>query len=200
MQCIDNGVARLDGVIYTHHHFDHIAGFDDLRAFNYTSRKPVPLYLMTETLTQLQHVFSYAFYRDPANPSSTPLIDITQIGERPFTVASVEFTPIPLMHGPMRVNGYRFGRAAYCTDCNQIPPQSFELLQDLDVLILDALRLTPHPTHFSIEQAVEAALRIGARTTYFTHIAHDILHEEVEQSLPDSIHLSYDGLQIDMTD
>lgn len=197
-QCLIHDVRRLDGVIYTHHHFDHIAGFDDLRAFNYTARRPVELYAMPETLNHLRHVFNYAFAQDNSNPSSTPSVQVTLLTEKPFQIAGIEFTPIPLQHGNMRVNGYRFGNAAYCTDCNYISPESMEAIRGVDVLILDALRQIPHPTHFTIEQAVNVARAIGARETYFTHIAHDILHDEVEQTLPDNIHLAYDGLAIDL--
>lgn len=197
-QCLSQGVGRLDGVVYTHHHFDHIAGFDDLRAFNYTSRRPVELFVMQETLTHLQHVFNYAFARDESNQSSTPSVHVNLVGDETFEVAGVRLTPIPLLHGNMRVNGYRFGSAAYCTDCNYISPDSIDALRGVDVLILDALRPTPHPTHFTIDQAVEVARAIGARETYFTHIAHDILHDEVEQDLPDGIHLAYDGLTFDI--
>lgn len=195
-QCLLHNVSQLDGIVYTHHHFDHIAGFDDLRAFNYTSRKPVRIYLMAETLTHLRHIFDYAFAPDGANPSSTPSVDATVITDEPFVISDIQFTPVPLLHGDMRVNGYRFGNAAYCTDCNQIPPSSIPLLANLDVLILDALRLTPHPTHFTVQEAVDMALRIGARQTYLTHIAHDILHAEVDKALPDNIHLGHDGLTL----
>jgi len=185
-------------VIYTHHHFDHIAGFDDLRAFNYTSRSPVPLYVMSETLAHLKHVFNYAFDHDEENLSSFPVVHISEIDESPFVVAGMEVIPIPLLHGSMRVNGYRIGPAAYCTDCNAIPEESYARLRGLDLLILDALRLTPHPTHFSVNQAVDVARRIGARRTYFTHIAHDVLHMSVEAELPEGIFLGYDGLTLDV--
>lgn len=197
-QCLTHNITRLDGVVYTHHHFDHIAGFDDLRAFNYASGRPVPLFMTIETLHNIRQVFRYAFGQDEQNQSSIPLVDVTEIDDNPLSIANITFEPVPLAHGAMRVNGYRFGRAAYCTDCNAIPSTSFDLLHDLDVLILDALRLKPHPTHFTVDEAVAVAQRIGADRTYFTHIAHEILHETVQATLPFGIYLAYDGLTIDV--
>lgn len=199
-QCLNSRIQRLDAVIYTHHHFDHIAGFDDLRAFNYHTRGPVPIYLMRETLTELSSVFRYAFSDIGTNESAIPLVQTNIVDTAPFDVGSFTFIPLPLMHGRMRVNGYRIGNFAYCTDCNFISDMALERMENLDVLVLDALRLSRHPTHFSLEQAIEAAQKIGARQTYFTHIAHDIKHKDVESTLPESLRLAYDGLEIEMND
>jgi phosphoribosyl 1,2-cyclic phosphate phosphodiesterase len=158
----------------------------------------MPIYLMPDTEREMTRIFSYAFQRDSSNESSIPYVDVTQILNDPFTVAGIEFQPLELYHGSMRVNGYRIGSMAYCTDCNAIPEQTYNHLHGLDLLILDALRLTPHPTHFTIDQATEIAHRIGAKKTYFTHIAHDILHQTVDAQLPDNIHLAYDGLVLDL--
>jgi phosphoribosyl 1,2-cyclic phosphate phosphodiesterase len=197
-QCLRAGVTRLDAVVYTHHHFDHIAGFDDLRAFNYVLRRPVPVYMMQETLDHVKRIFSYAFGEPADSGSSRPVIETTIIDHEPIEIDGVSILPIPLQHGSIRVNGYRIGRFAYCTDCNAIPASSWKLLDGVEVLILDALRDDPHPTHFTLDEAVEVARRIGAHTTYLTHIAHDLLHAEADSRLPDGVRLGYDGLQIQL--
>jgi phosphoribosyl 1,2-cyclic phosphate phosphodiesterase len=197
-QCLRSGIERLDAVVYTHHHFDHIAGFDDLRAFNFSQRMPMPIYLMEETLDHMTRIFSYAFTPAADSGSSRPVIDTTIIDSDPFTIGETTLLPLPLRHGSIRVNGYRIGDFAYCTDCNQIDDISLERLNGTRVLILDALRYTTHPTHFTVDQAVEMANRIGADKTYLTHIAHDILHADGESQLPSGIHLAYDGLQLEL--
>lgn len=194
-QCIRAGVNDLDAVVYTHHHFDHIAGFDDLRAFNFKTGRTIPVYMMPETLAHIRQIFSYAFTQDTVRESSVPLITIHEILDDPFSVGGIEFIPIHLRHGSMRVNGYRIGDFAYCTDCNQVTEEGMERLRGVRVLVLDALRHSEHKTHFSLAQAIEVAGNIGADMTYFTHIAHEILHEEVERGLPAGMHLAYDGLE-----
>ncbi len=154
--------------------------------------------MMPATQHEMERIFSYAFARDPSNESSIPYVDVTSILNDTFTIAGIEFRPLELYHGSMRVNGYRVGTMAYCTDCNTIPDATVDQLQGLDLLILDALRLTPHPTHFTVDQAIDVAQRIDAKQTYFTHIAHDIHHQTVDARLPDRINLAYDGLVIDL--
>lgn len=199
-QCLRAGVRRLDGVVYTHHHFDHIAGFDDIRAFNFVQREPMRIYGMPETLGNLRRIFDYAFNEGGPRENSAPVVHTHEVLDDPFTVGSIPLQPIELTHGRMRVNGYRIGSFAYCTDCNGISTHGRELLEGIDVLILDALRPTPHPTHFTIEEAVDNAMQIGARMTYLTHIAHDLKHEDANRSLPSGIELAYDGLEIDLPD
>ena len=195
-QCLQANIDSLDAVVYTHHHFDHIAGFDDLRAFNFKTRRPVPIYLLGETLNELRNMFSYAFATGKAHESSVPLVKVEEVTSDPFLIGSFQLTPLPLMHGRMRVNGYRIRKFAYCTDCNRITDEAYERMEGVEVLILDALRLTEHPTHFSLTQAIAVAERVGARETYFTHIAHEIKHSEVERILPQSMSLAYDGLEL----
>lgn len=195
-QCLRAGITDLDAVVYTHHHFDHIAGFDDLRAFNFKYQAPVPIYLMSETLEHIRRIFSYAFPSDEKPESGVPVIEPVVIDSDPITIADMELIPLPLKHGRMRVNGYRIGDFAYCTDCNMISDEAYERLAGTRILVLDALRYRPHPTHFTLEQAVESAERIGAEQTYFTHIAHDLMHEEAERLLPTGMNLAYDGLEI----
>jgi phosphoribosyl 1,2-cyclic phosphate phosphodiesterase len=195
-QCIRACVHTLDAVVYTHHHFDHIAGFDDLRAFNFRSRRAIPIYAMPETLDNLERIFSYAFHPDFNGGTSVPLIEVTSILNDPFLLGGLEWIPLHLMHGKMRVNGYRIGNFAYCTDCNGISDEALRRLAGVKTLVLDALRLSEHPTHFSLAQAIEMAGRIGADETYFTHIAHDIRHGAIEPTLPEGVHLAYDGLEL----
>ena len=195
-QCLRWNIDSIDAVLYTHHHFDHIAGFDDLRAFNFTSKQPVPIYLMKETLENMQRIFEYAFNPAKRLESSAPVVVPKIVSNSPFIIAGLECVPIPLRHGSMHVNGYRFGSFAYCTDCNEITDEGYEKLQGVDYLVLDALRYRPHPTHFTLDQALKVAEHIGARKTWFTHIAHDLKHADVARILPEGVELGYDGLKI----
>ncbi len=193
LQCIASGIRSVNGVLFTHAHADHVVGLDDLRRFNWLSGKAVPCYGTSETLGSLERMFSYAFKEMPDYPSSKPRLELCTIDGNPFEVDGFKIIPISLRHGCKMIVGYRFGDVAYCTDCNGIPDESFPLLQELDVLILDGLRETPHPTHFNLSQAVEMAGRIGARRTFFTHIAHELGHSRTNASLPDNMALAYDG-------
>ncbi|MFQ5495360.1 MAG: MBL fold metallo-hydrolase [Phycisphaerae bacterium] len=196
LQCVGQGIDRVDAVLFTHHHADHVAGLDDLRRFNWIMKQAVPLYGTERTLANVRRMFLYAFESEPGSPHSRPQLTLHTIDVRPFEIGGQIITPIPLMHGPMPVLGFRFGSFAYCTDCNLIPEESRLLLEDLDVLVLDALRRTPHPAHFNLDEAVEAARAIGAGKTYFTHITHQLGHEETNATLPDGMALGYDGLRI----
>ncbi len=172
LQCVAHKINRIDAVLYTHHHADHVVGLDDLRRFNAIMKSEIPCYASKSTAEALRSMFSYAFRHDPSYPSAAPRLTLKPIEEPTLELFGRSITPIPLLHGSLPVYGFRFGRFAYCTDCSLIPDDSMTLLEGLDVLILDALRRTPHPTHFNLEQAVAATKRIGARQTYFTHIAH----------------------------
>ena len=197
LQCVARGIDRVDAVLFTHHHADHVTGLDDLRRFNWLMKQSVPLYGSVRTLSRLQRMFAYAFDGKTDTPHSRPHLDLYPIEPVPFSIGDANITPIPLMHGPLPVLGFRFGNFAYCTDCNHIPDESWPLLEGLDVLILDALRRTPHPAHFNLEEATEAAGRIGARQTYFTHITHQLGHAATNEELPDGMALAHDGLRFD---
>ncbi len=196
LQCVANGIDAIDAVLYTHAHADHVLGLDDLRRFNWLMKRAIPCYGTETTLAALRKMFAYAFDFAPNSPHSRPALEFRPIGHEPFHIGEVEILPVPLMHGPMPVLGFRFGRFAYCTDCNLIPESSFELLSNLDVLILDALRPNPHPAHFTVEQAVAVAGRIGAHQTYFTHMTHQLPHEATNRTLPSNTALAHDGLRI----
>ncbi|HKQ46609.1 MAG TPA: MBL fold metallo-hydrolase [Phycisphaerae bacterium] len=196
LQCLANNVRRVDAVLYTHHHIDHLAGLDDLRRFNWLQEAAIPCYGQPATLERLRTMFAYVFEDDAEYPSAKPRLELREI-DGPLDIGGQTITPIPLLHGRMPVLGFRVGSFAYCTDVSEIPQESWGLLSGLDVLILDALRKRPHPTHFNLEQAVDHARRILARQTYFTHIAHELPHEETNRELPKGMALSYDGLVID---
>ena len=198
LQCLANNIRRVDAVLYTHHHFDHIAGLDDLRRFNHLQRRSLPCYGLSDTLDRLGQMFGYAFSDDPDYPSAKPDLTLQAVAG-PFDIGGRTITPIPLLHGRLDILGFRIGDFAYCTDVSEIPPGSWPLLAGLDVLVLDALRKRPHPTHFNLEQAIDHARRIAARRTFFTHIAHELAHEATSRALPSGMFLAHDGLVIQTT-
>lgn len=192
IQCLANRITRVDAFLFTHHHADHLAGLDDARRFNELQGCALPCYGLPETLARLRDMFPYAFVDLPEYPSAKPHLTRHPV-HGPFDLFGMRVTPVPLLHGTLPILGYRFGRFAYCTDVSEIPAESWPLLEGLDVLVLDALRIRPHPTHMNLAQAVEAATRIAARQTYFTHIAHELLHERTNASLPANMALAFDG-------
>lgn len=194
-QCLRDGIRRVDAVVYTHAHADHILGFDELRRFNHLTRQPVPVYGEAETLAALRRTFSYAF--DPGAPrgGGVPDVDLRPI-TGPFEVAGLRLQPLTVMHGRTPVLGFRVGGFAYLTDCNAIPEPTLAALGGLEVLVLDALRHKTHPTHFTVAEAVAAAARIGARQTYLTHMCHDLGHAATCAALPAGVTLAYDGLRL----
>jgi phosphoribosyl 1,2-cyclic phosphate phosphodiesterase len=197
LQCIANNVLRVDAVLFTHVHADHVTGLDDLRRFNDILRASLPVYGNKDTLDHLQRMFTYAFTHNPYYVSAKPRLHPIPI-DGPFDLFDRRVTPIELPHGPSSVLGYRIGRLAYCTDCSDIPPAAQDQLKDLDVLVLDALRIRPHPTHLSLSQAIDWAGRIGAKRTLFTHIAHEILHAEIAPTLLAGMELAYDGMAVEV--
>jgi len=194
-QMLRAGITDLDAVIYTHYHVDHILGMDDLRSLNILHRKSIPIYSSLETMRIIKRVFAYTF-SDNAFLSDIPKVVPNVIDSKPFVVKEVEIIPIPLLHGKLPIFGFRIGDFAYCTDVSQIPESSYELLQNLKILVLGALRYKTHPTHFSIEEAQHEAKRIGAQETFFTHLSHSVSHSRTESELPEDVHLAYDGLRL----
>jgi phosphoribosyl 1,2-cyclic phosphate phosphodiesterase len=196
LQSVANGVDRIDAVVFTHGHADHIMGMDDLRRFNYLKGGPLDVWADERTFKALGRCFGYAFVEPtPEMKLFRPHLLHRRI-EGPFQIGGVTWTPVPLLHGDLPILGFRVGKLAYCTDVSAIPEPSFELLRNLDVLVLDALQWKRHVTHFSVEEAMDAAKRIGAKQTLFTHIAHALSHEETNKLLPDNMQLAYDGQRV----
>jgi phosphoribosyl 1,2-cyclic phosphate phosphodiesterase len=196
-QALRSRMERIDAILYTHSHADHILGLDDVRPFNYRQKSSIPIYGMEETLQAIQRVFRYAFDEGPRQ-SAVPRLDLRALNGDPFDLFGLRFTPIRLEHGSSTVLGFRFGNAAYLTDHSEIPEESKAKLCDLDVLFLDALRHRPHPTHSTVEKSLQTVEELKPRRAYFTHICHDLHHERTEAGLPPGVHLAYDGLELDV--
>ncbi len=203
-QLVREKIGIVHTVIYTHEHTDHLMGFDDLRLFQFYLGHAVPIHCTEVVEDRLRAAFSYAFDGlEKTHPGAAPAVDIHRIETEPETspieILGATVIPIPLKHGPnFDVLGFRIGNVAYCTDVSEIPETSFQLLDGVETLVIDALRPDPHVTHFSIDQAIEASQRIGATTTYFTHCACKLNYERVEPELPKGIHVGYDGLEIEL--
>ena len=199
-QMIREKIGIVHSVIYTHEHTDHMMGFDDLRLFQFYLGHPVPVYCNDKVKHRLKEAFSYAFSDDATtHPGAVPSVELHRLDGQPVEILGAKVIPIPFKHGPrFDVYGFRVGDVAYCTDVSHIPESSFKLLEGVKYLVLDALRHDPHPTHFSIEQAIEVARRIGATKTWFTHCSCRVDYEAVNPTLPEGIRLGYDGLQIEL--
>jgi len=197
-QLLRERLGTVHAVLYTHEHADHLFGLDDLRLFPFYLGHKLPLYCEARVEARIRRSFDYAFESDAEalHPGAIPHLTITQITTAPFDLLGARVTPIRLRHGRLGVLGFRFGDIAYCTDTNGIPDESWPLLEGLDVLVLDALRPRPHATHFSLDEAVEVARRVGARRTLFTHISHELEHAATSALLPQGMDLAYDGLRI----
>ena len=196
-QALRARLERLDAVLFTHSHADHIMGLDDVRPFNYRQAANIPIYGSPETISTIKSVFRYIF--DNPDPESTiPKLDAYTLNGDRLSLIGLDFFPVRVLHGRGTVYGFRFGNAAYLTDHSAIPDESLAALEGLDVLFLDALRHKPHPTHSTVERSLEYVERLRPRRTYFTHISHDLPHEFTETRLPDGVHLAYDGLEIEV--
>lgn len=197
-QALTHNIRQIDAVLYTHTHADHIMGLDDLRRFNHMSGKAMSLFGDAFTLSELRRVFAYAFDRDQPQGGGIPDLQLWRLAGGPFMIGRQDIVPVPVRHGHRMILGFRFGTFAYLTDCNEVPESSMPLLDGLDVLVLDALRHRPHPTHFSVAEALDVAARIGARRTFLTHICHDLPYAATCASLPAGVALAYDGLELEI--
>ena len=196
-QLLREKIGLVHATLFTHDHADHIFGLDDLRVFPYYLGHPMRVYCEDQVEARIRKSFDYAFAPEAQNyGGGVPQIVFERITTEPFEVLSQKMIPIRLGHGKFRVLGFRFGQIAYCTDTNGIPAESWPLLEGLDVLVLDALRPQPHPTHFGLDQAIEVAHRLKPKRTFFTHMSHDLEHEATNASLPPGMELAYDGLRI----
>jgi phosphoribosyl 1,2-cyclic phosphate phosphodiesterase len=199
VQLLRERVSRVHAIAFTHHHADHLYGLDDARMFPKWIGGPVPVFCEDDTQEYIRRVFSYAFREESSGwPAGfIPKIEFRPVGPyRPFEVLGQTILPVRLHHGRFTVLGFRVGDLAYCTDVNRIPDETFDALKGLDVLILDALRFDPHPTHFHLEEALRVVERLKPKRAYFTHCSHEFDFERVEAMLPPNVHLAYDGLVV----
>jgi len=194
-QALDNDIQRVDAILFTHGHADHIHGLDDIRLYCYYRRRAIPAYANPSTARVIRQSFAYVF-RGVNEGGGIPKIDLRVIDGR-FTLYGRKVIPVPLWHGKRKILGFRIGRFAYATDCSGIPKRSMELLRGLDVLLITGLRPTPHRTHFSVDQALEMINELKPRHAYLTHITHLLDHEKTNAALPGHVNLAYDGLVIE---
>ena len=198
-QALRERIPRIDAILFTHSHADHIMGLDDVRPLNLRQRSEIPIYGSAETLSTIQTSFRYIF--ESKNPeSAVPKLTVHPLTSDGVELFGLHFEPILLHHGRSLVYGYRFGGAAYLTDHSAIPDESIAKLGGLDVLFLDALRHKPHPTHTTVARALEYVELISPNRAFFTHISHDLPHAETESAFPARVRLAYDGLRIHLGD
>jgi phosphoribosyl 1,2-cyclic phosphate phosphodiesterase len=194
-QALHFGIDRLDAILFTHSHADHILGLDDVRPFNFLQKKEIPIYTSAETLATIQRTFHYVFVSEPSE-SSRPRLRSHVFEAEPVSIEGLNFQPIRVAHGKGTAHGFRFGDCAYLTDHSEIPPESLGKLAGLDVLFLDALRHNPHPTHSTVEESLRTVDALRPKRAFFTHISHDLLHATVEARLPANVQIAHDGLEI----
>jgi phosphoribosyl 1,2-cyclic phosphate phosphodiesterase len=195
-QAIREHIRRLDAVFYTHTHADHILGIDDLRPLSFLHKpNKLPLYARPEAADFIRKMFRYIFDEN-YKFGGLPRVELRPI-DGIVELFGARFDPVPVIHGEAEILGFRFGSAAYLTDHSDIPETSYEKLQDLDILFLDALRHKPHPTHSTVENSLRIVDRVKPRRAFFTHICHDLPHEQTNAALPENVRLSYDGMKLE---
>jgi phosphoribosyl 1,2-cyclic phosphate phosphodiesterase len=194
-QALRFDLRRVDAVLYTHGHADHVLGLDDMRRFNALQEARIPCYGDPQTIGEIRKTFSYIFDRSTPMGGGLPEIDLFTV-DGAFPLGNYEITPVPLWHGTRLVYGYRIGSLAYLTDCSAIPDASWPLVEGVELLVIDALRHRPHPTHFSVADALAVVERLDPQQAWFTHICHDLPHVETSAALPEHVQLAYDGLSV----
>ncbi len=194
-QALSLGLTRVDAVLFTHPHADHIHGIDELRSFNMIQEEPIPCFGSTETVARIRAIFHYIFNRERAE-SITPQLSL-KVVDGPFSIGPVEVLPVEAEHGRSSVMGFRVGGLGYMTDCSRIPPESMEKLLGLDVLVLGALRFRPHPTHMNIDQALKVVEDLRPRRTILTHLSHEVDYERDSPRLPDGVEFASDGMEVE---
>ena len=198
-QALAHGVSRVDAILFTHSHADHVLGLDEVRRFNVLQRGAIPCFADAATLEDLRRMFAYIFDPPEQRGGGLPQLALFRIGGV-FTLGGLEIVPVPLLHGRRPILGFRIGSFAYLTDCSRIPDESWPLLAGVRTLVLDALRDRPHPTHFTVAEALEVVARLAPARTYFTHICHDLPHAATCARLPGGVELAYDGLVLTIGD
>ena len=193
-QALRENINRVNAVLYTHTHADHLHGIDDLRAFCVLQRQQIPLYANAEAIAHISQKFGYTL-REPCNFWEMPVLRVESI-ESPFKLFGVTITPIPVMHGKSHIFGYRVGNIAYLTDVSVIPEESFAFLENLDILLIDCLREAAHPTHINIEQSLAYISRINAKQSYLIHMTHEIEYASLTNKLPKDVFVGFDGLRL----
>jgi phosphoribosyl 1,2-cyclic phosphate phosphodiesterase len=201
MQALREGLREIDAVVYTHGHLDHVAGFDELRAFCWRKKEPLPLHAGPECMKMLQNMYGWAFF--PEREQEGYVRPDARLIEGPFSYGDLQVTPLPVEHASVETMGFLFsvpgGRSvAYLPDVKRIPPTTMALLRGTDVLVVDALRTKPHPTHFSLEEALAVAAEVGARETWLTHLSHEYDAGEMGRQLPLGVRMAWDGLRISL--
>jgi len=197
-QALRAELERLDAVLFTHGHADHILGLDDIRAFNIKQHAAVPIYASEATLATLRRTFAYIFEGTAPEGSILPGVELHPI-DGPFELFGAHVIPVPAMHGPLPVLGYRIGTIGYLTDFSGVGEESKKLLRGLDHLVLDALRYRPHSMHSTVDQSLALVRELTPKQAWFTHICHDLSHEAANARLPENVHLAYDGLSFQGT-
>ena len=198
LQLLKFPIPRLDFILFTHSHADHVMGLDDIRPFNFRQRETIPAFASPHTVKAIRRAFSYIWDRDSQIGGGKPQLELREI-HAPFEHEGIEIIPIPVVHGDWTIFGFRIGPFGYVTDTNGVPPSSKKLLEGVEVLALDGLRPSPpHPTHFTIPEAIACAEEIGAKMTYLIHLTHEVDHETYETTLPEGVALAYDGLELEL--
>ena len=196
-QCLANNITQINQVLYTHHHADHVHGIDELRGFNFFNDVVIPCYGNRGTLHQIRAKFDYIFNGTTQTGGGLPKLTLCTVNGETFSLGGVAVTPLDIIHGGLTILGYKLNNCAYITDCSGIPDKTKEQIQDLDILILNALGFNPHPTHFSLSQALAAVEELKPKRAIFTHINHKFDHETISADLPEGVELAYDGMVVE---